>query len=62
MRADTWGRYREKWLANVDAYAAKLPSVRTTSPDEATSSKVNCARRVMRCVRPKKSVMCLRSA
>jgi hypothetical protein len=32
--ARTWGRFKAKWLANVDSYAADLPNVRTASPAE----------------------------
>jgi hypothetical protein len=33
-KARTWGRFKEKWLANVASYAAKVPPMRTVTVSE----------------------------
>jgi len=41
--ATTWGRYKEKWLANVDSYAQELPAIRVVTPDELDRAEAGLA-------------------
>lgn len=46
----TWGRYREKWLASVDRYAAEIPNARvpTLAELEQAESNLQAARGALR--------------
>jgi len=41
--ARSWGRFKAKWLANVDSYAADLTAVGTVSPADLDLVKANIA-------------------